>query len=309
MKFKGETINWYAMHAASIEGISQLGRKVWDPNLADRKMIGAQIIGSVYAFHESGYAHNDMHGNNVVLSPKTKALQLIDLGDGAGYPGWIKDYKRDSNAVWRWLAVTADCPEDAQWFSHLKGKATVQAQADRFASCIETKWNPGADFMQALDVMLKGCVSNSRKHNIDLLYNTKFTKTHLPPTKNLYPSDVTKGCESFTEEQWLTKDLESEFANHYKCDHIATYSEKDAKGKEKVQCLRGRPHKSGGQGHCFSTKPGVPWGCAGAIDWDGFKAGNKPCDEMGAAGGGHFAGGCLTPEHPGYRVTKDGSPR
>jgi len=297
------------MHAASVEGISQLGRKVWDPSLADRKKIGAQVVTSIYTVHKSGYAHNDLHGNNMVLSPKTKALQLIDLGDGATYPGWIKDYKRDSNAVWRWLAVAADCPQDAQWFSHLKGKVVLREQAARFKSCIETKWNPGADFLSGLDLMLKGCVANSKQHNVDKLFNTKFVKDNMPPKKKLYPSDITNGCEQFTEEKWQLMELQSEFAGHYKCDHIPTYKEKGAKGKEKIQCLRGRPHKSGGQGHCFSTKPGVPWGCAGAIDWDGFKASNKPCHEMGAAGGGLYAGGCLTPDHPGYKVAKDGVPR
>jgi len=309
VSYNGEEINYYVMHAAEVGGISALGKKEWNPPAAIRKKIGAQMIAATYAFHKSGYAHNDLHGNNVVVSQKTGALQLIDLGDAANYPGWIKDYKRDSNAVWRWLAVAAGCPNDAQWFSHLKGASTLTAQAENFKNCIQEKWNPGADFMKALSTMLNGCVKNLRVHNVEKLYDTQFVRDNAPTPTNMYPADFTKGCEGWSAEVWQTKDLQSEFAGHYKCDQISTYESTSGKKKTKSkQCARGRPHKSGGQGHCFSTKAGVNWACAGAIDWDGFKGPNKPCNEMGAAGGGYYHGGCLTKEHPGYRVTKNGSP-
>jgi len=309
VSFKGEKINYYVMHAAAVSGISQIG-KGYTPDLATRKMIGAEVVTAIYAFHKAGYAHNDLHGNNVVVNQKTGALQLIDLGDAANYPGWIKDYKRDSNAVWRWLAIAADCPNDAQWFSHLKGVSTLTSQADRFKNCIEEKWNPGNDFMKALGTMLNGCIKNLRVHNVDKLYNTQFVKNNAPKLQNLFPEDFTKGCQSWSTDVWQTKELQSEFAGHYKCDQIPTYQSSGTGKKKKstVQCARGRPHASGGQGHCFSMKAGVSWGCAGAIDWDGFKAGNKPCKEMGAPGGGYYDGGCLTKEHPGYRVTKNGTP-
>jgi len=304
--YKGQKVNYYAMHAAEVEGISQLGRS-WDPNKKVRKMIAAQVVGSIYAMHKSGYAHNDLHGNNIVVSPNSHALQLIDLGDAANVPGWIKDYKRDGNAVWRWLAIAAGCEDNAQWHSHVTRK-NLPAQAENFKKCIAAAWNPGADFMTALDTVLTADVKNQRKHHVEELYNTKFIKNNMPPVKKLFPSDHTKGCEKWDAFTWETKDLEAEFSHHYKCDHIPTYQQVGTGKKKKStpQCLRGRPHKSGGQGHCFTLKAGQAWGCAGAIDWDGFKAGNKPCNEMGFPGG-MYDGGCLTAEHPGYRVAKDGS--
>jgi len=315
VEYAGEKINYYVMHAAEVSGISALGKAhQWDPSEDARKQIAAEVITAIYAFHKSGYAHNDLHGNNVVVSQTTNALQLIDLGDAANYPGWIKDYKRDSNAVWRWVAVAADCPDDAQWFSHLTGMETIKKQAENFKACIRNKWNPGDDFMKGLDVMLDGCVKNLRVHKVEELYNTKFVQANNPKVKKLFPAEFTDGCQGWSADVWQTKDLQAEFSGHYKCDQIPTYKGAPTGSGQKqkegaMQCAKGRPHKSGGQGHCFSLNQGVPWGCAGAIDWDGFKAGNKPCNEMGAAGGGTYAGGCLTQEHPGYRVTKNGSPR
>jgi len=303
--YKGEKINYYVMHAAGIEGISQVQKGAITPT--SPAGLAAQVIASIYAMHHAGFAHNDLHGNNIVLDKKQR-LQLIDLGDAANYPGWIKDYKRDGNAVWRWVAVAAGCPTDAQWFSHIKNPVELKEQSKRFKACLQSKFNPGDDFMQGLDAVVNGDLKNQRQHHVEKLYNTKFVKNNLPKLEKLFPATFSKGCTGWSAADWQTKELESEFANHYKCDQVSTYKSKGAKGKERIQCERGRPHKSGGQGHCFSKRSGVNWGCAGAIDWDGFKAGNKPCAEMGAPGGGYYDGGCLTKEHPGYRVTKNGSP-
>lgn len=302
--YKGEKINYYVMHAAGIEGISQVQKGAIQPK--SRKGLAAQVIASIYAMHKAGYAHNDLHGNNIVID-KRERLQLIDLGDAANYPGWIKDYKRDGNAVWRWVAVAANCPTNAQWFSHMKNRKELKEQSERFKACLE-KWNPGDDFMKGLDALLLGDLKNQRQHHVEKLYNTKFVKANLPKIEKLFGDKFTTGCTGWSAKEWETKGLEAEFSDHYKCDHISTYKAAGAKGKSRIQCERGRPHKSGGQGHCFSKRKGVNWGCAGSIDWDGFKAGNKPCTEMGAPGGGYYDGGCLTKEHPGYRVTKDGSP-
>lgn len=309
VEYNGEKVNYYVMHAAAVDGISQVG-KSFNPDVKTRKNLGAQVVASIYAMHKAGYAHNDLHGNNIVVDQKKITLQLIDLGDAANYPGWIKDYKRDSNAVWRWLGVLADCPREAQWFSHIKGRKNVQTAADNFKQCMKDKWNTDEEFNKALEVMLNGCVKNLRVHNVDKVFNTKFIQSNLPPVNKLFPSDHTAGCTGWDEKTWQEKEFRAEFGNHYKCDTIPTYSGSAGAGKKKkstVQCARGRPHKSGGNGHCFTTKGGVGWGCAGAIDWDGFKDANKPCNEMGAPGGGMYEGGCLTPDHPGYFVTKDWS--
>jgi len=304
-EYNGEKINYYAMHAASVAGISALGKRK-DVSLQDQKKVGAQVVASIYSMHKAGYAHNDLHGNNIVVDPKTLALQLIDLGDAANYPGWIKDYKRDGNAIWRWLGVMAQCPDDAQWHSHVKGRAKQKAQGERFLECIKNNWAPDDKFMKALGKVVDGSVKMSRMHGVrEALYDTPFVKENLPSKKKYYPSDITKGCEGWSKEEWQTRELQHEFSGHFKCDQIPTYASKGRKGKVSKQCERGRPHKSGGQGHCFSKKPGVNWGCAGAIDWDGFKAGNKPCTQMGAPGGAFYDGGCLTKEHPGYRVAKN----
>jgi len=303
VSFKGEKINYYVMHAASVEGVSQVGKN-WNPSQGDRKTIAAELVASIYAMHKTGYAHNDLHGNNIVVNQKTLALQLIDLGDAANYPGWIKDYKRDSNAVWRWLAVLAGCDDQAQWFSHLKGVSVLKKQAENFKTCIETAWNPGADFMAALATMLDGCTKNARKHNVEALYNSAFIQKNKPKKALLFPADHTAGCQGWDSATWETKEMQAEFANHYKCDTVPSYKSKGRKGKETVQCARGRPKKAGGDGHCFAAATGVMWGCGGATDWDGFKGPNKPCNEMGKPGGGYFDGGCLTTDHPGYRVAQ-----
>lgn len=305
VKYKGEMINYYTMHAAGTQGISQLSKQK-SLNLKQQKNVGAQVVASIHAMHKAGFAHNDLHGNNIVLDPATLDLQLIDLGDAANYPGWIRDYKRDSNAVWRWLGEIAQCPDDAKWYSHLKGRTLLKEQAERFKQCMKDKWSTDDEFNSAIDVMLKGCVINSRQHNVERVYKSNFIQSNLPKRKRLFPADdVTKGCESWSEETWQTKELEQEFSNHFKCDQIPTYESAGRKGKKSVQCARGRPKKSGGDGHCFTARKGVNWGCGGATDWDGFKGPNKPCKEMGMPGGGLYEGGCLTPDHPGYRVTKN----
>jgi len=303
VKYKGESISYYAMHAASIHGISAMGKRD-DLTVSQQKSVGAQIVAAIYSFHMAGYAHNDLHGNNIVVDPDTFALALIDLGDAAHYPGWIKDYKRDGNAVWRWLSVMAQCDDNAQWHSHVKGRSNVRAQGDRFLACIEQKWNPGADFMKGLKQVVKGDVMMMRKHFVEQLWDTNFIKSNLPKRKVMYASGITKGCSKWSSDEWRKREYQHEFSNHFKCDTVPTYKSKSSKNKVSVQCQRGRPHKSGGNGHCFTTKKGVNWGCAGAIDWDGFAASNKPCYEMGMPGGGMFSGGCLTPDHPGYFVAK-----
>jgi len=301
--YNGKSVNYYVMHAASVGGISQVG-KGFKPSTEERKSLGAQLVTGIYAMHKTGYAHNDLHGNNIVVDQSKLELQLIDLGDAAGYPGWIRDYKRDSNAVWRWLAVLADCPSEAKWESHLKGRTVLQAHADAFKVCIKSAWNTDSEFDAALDKMLKGCVTNSRKHEVEDLFNSKFIQKHLPKKQVLFPTDKTAGCRDWDKATWDTKQFQAEFGKHYKCDEIPTYAEKGRKGKKSVKCARGRPKKSGGDGHCFTSKAGVGWACGGATDWDGFEDSNKPCNEMGMPGGGYYEGGCLTPDHPAYRVAK-----
>jgi len=107
---------FYVMHAAGTTGIGRSersGTRGLQMSMDQKKSIYAQLVASVYALHSIGFAHNDLHGNNVVLNGDE--LAMIDYSDASPIQtAWIgAGLKRDGNAVWRWGASLAGCHDES----------------------------------------------------------------------------------------------------------------------------------------------------------------------------------------------------
>lgn len=151
------------------------------------KRIAAHLITAVYALHKVGYWHNDLNEKNIILDGDKPSL--IDLGLASTKLCRTQrcrgSYSRDGNAIFRWLAVLAKCPREAQWdHSSWWRRADLEAQRvaqDRALECLAERWQPDAAFLAALGRVFD---ANAREalpeQHIQELYDTKFVKNNLP---------------------------------------------------------------------------------------------------------------------------------
>jgi len=260
---------YYAMHAAGPTPIRDAPEQGFD--VETKKRLFAQLVQSIYSLHVVDMSHNDLHGHNIVLHGDK--LQLIDLGSlKTVTKSWKKGYKRDSNAIWRWGAILADCGEEAQW-SHDKSlsKGAVQGQANAYSACVAKNWNPDAEFITALGVLLKGDVHEDIDHHIKELYATRWIQDHVPELESKFVSDVTgdMGCLDWSKGAWEKYWFKQDYPNHVKCETIPAFhwqTKKTKKGKTRItdryQCdIPGRTFDSA----CYKTaeRGAEIWACGG----------------------------------------------
>jgi serine/threonine protein kinase len=191
------SVSYYVMQAAGTRGISDFAKKI--KNDADtQKRVFAQTVAAVYSLHGIGWTHNDLHGHNIVLD-STDDVALIDFGEIKGHHRGLGN-KHDANAVWRWAAVLADCPEGAQYpklmksFFSQKSKDELTARSKELLTCLQTKWKADQEFLTAFETVLTSAIKITEDQHIEELFNTKFIQQNLPPLKNVYPWDGKGKC-------------------------------------------------------------------------------------------------------------------
>lgn len=181
------TLVMHAAHGTAYENWRTLGLAE-----EERKAIYAQLVAAVWALHSIGFAHNDLWEGNIMVDPKRKALSLIDfdtvtpLADsnwGHAADPDIDAWRRDSNVIWRYAGQLAKCPNEELFNSKHTfpevGKAHV-------LHCLRNRWNPGDDFLEALQRMLDAeMVANSfdtrADQKIEDVYKSEFVQKYLPP--------------------------------------------------------------------------------------------------------------------------------
>lgn len=273
---------YYVMHAAGKKGIKD------SPNLGfsleQKKQVFAELVTSIYALHAVDLTHNDLHGTNIVLDDTQ--LALIDFGSLKTLErSWKRDYKRDSNAIWRWGAVLGDCPADATW-----PNPPTRRAGDRFLACMKLFSGGEPQFMDAIGKVVDGDIRESKDHGVTALFKSKFVQDHMPTPKKHYPWVGTGDCLSWSDDKWAEFEFKQNFPNYVKCDTLPTYvtiKKKEKKGKvtirETKQCnLPNQVFNSA----CWSKTAGQIWACGGC--------GNGVVN-------GNADGGCLFESHPQYK--------
>lgn len=196
---------WYVMHAAGTVGIGRSersGDRGLQLSLEEKKVVYAQFVASVYALHSIGFAHNDLHGNNVVLNGLE--LAMIDYSDVSPIQtAWTgAGLKRDGNAVWRWGAALAGCHDKTLAYLRTPGAAKAEKEAE-LLSCVRSSFGADESFMRAFQDVMVACREENVDQKVIELFATRFIQQHLPPHKTVYPWEGTAGCLNW---DWSTID-------------------------------------------------------------------------------------------------------
>jgi len=277
---------YYVMHAAGTDMIKDTG-SVLGYSKDEKKEVFGALVSAMYALHAVDLTHNDLHGTNIVL--KDRQLAFIDFGSLKTLAAsWKRDYKRDSNAIWRWGAVLGDCPVEAQWPNPPHQKA-----ADAFLACMKTFSGNEPTFMAAIKKVVDGDLKEDKDHHIEGVFKSQFVQNNAPKRKSYYPWKGTGDCLNWPKDKWAKFEFDEKFPKYTKCDTLSTYriiKKKEKKGKEVVtetlQCdIPGQSFASA----CYKNTPGAVWACGGC------GAGTV---------GGDADGGCLFPSHPEYKYAK-----
>jgi len=274
---------YYVMHAAGTSMIKDAG-DVLGFSTKVKQEVFAQLVASTYALHAVDLTHNDLHGQNIVLDGSQ--LALIDFGSLKTLErSWKRDYKRDSNAIWRWGAVLGNCPAKAQW-----PNPPTSSAAAAFLTCMKDFSGNDPTFMSSMKKLVDGDVKEGKEHFVGDVFKSNFLQTHLPAQKSYYPWVGTGDCLAWSKDKWSKFEFDEQFPKYRKCDTLKTFKTiktKTKKGKTRVtetlQCnIPGQTFDSA----CYSNTAGKIWACGGCA------AGIVSADADG---------GCLFPSHPGYK--------
>lgn len=283
---------YYIMHAAGTTGFKTTPEEPW--SVDQKKTLFAGFVTSMYALHEVGQTHNDLHGENIVVD-KDMHMALIDFGELVPPArSWVEGYKRDGNAVWRWAEVLAGCPQGDLWATSFDQGYLMPAVASATKSCLIKNWSPGADFMKVFTQMMENGMDKKLPHLIIELYKTKFIQDNAPTVKKLFPADFANGCLEWDADKQKEMMLRKQFEDHYKCDTVPTFmwtKTSTKKGKTRVREVQ----QCGGlTGACFTLEKSDGranvWQCEGASITRGSQCGDFPA--------------CLTDLHEAYAYTK-----
>lgn len=283
---------YYIMHAAGTTGFKTAPEEDW--SVEQRKGLFAQFVASMYALHEVGQTHNDLHGENIVVD-KGGHMALIDFGElKSPDKSWVEGYKRDGNAIWRWAEVLAKCPQGELWATSFDQGYLMPAVQSATKKCLSSNWGVGADFLKVFTQMTDNGMDKILPHMITELYQTKFVQNNVPASKSLFAAEFAKGCLGWNAAKRTEMMLRKQFEDHFKCDTVPTFM------WTKISVKKGKTRKrqvqqcGGLQGGCFSLeksdgKTNV-WQCEGASITRGSNCGDFPA--------------CLTSAHKAYAYTK-----
>jgi len=282
------------MHAAPTDPIGEVGRSV---NLApeEQKVAFAEMVAAIFALHGVGKAHNDLHGQNIVLDEGANPpqLTLIDFGDMTPLDEGNKDgYKRDGNAIWRWTAVLAGCDASSQWLNNAE---KMEAAKPNLLKCLRDKWQADDELVRAVEDLADADIAMSKDQLVVPVFRTGFVREHLPKLAARYHWSGSEGCLEWDDAERQDVENEAVFSAHFKCDTVPTFAE------DPVKACSNHASKAA----CFSTKSDIYWACGAGLDP------KVPCITVGLPPGGQgvsagfYDGPCLMKGHPAYKFALD----
>lgn len=296
--------NYYVMHAGGTIPFRDLPKH--DLSVAQKKSIFAQLVASIYALHTTQMAHNDLHGQNIVLDKQYK-LALIDFGSLKTLDkAWTTGYKRDANAIWRWGSVVFGCGEKANWVPDLPHKKVPKsertARAAAFRSCLQDLGADGGT-INAVKTLTDACVAEDKNQHVEKLYRSSFVQDNLQrSSKTHFPYGKADGCLSWSGEKFQEEKFKTQFGSHFKCETtpnwIKTRVKKKANGKTKTRKSK-QCNVPDIKSACFTTDDNSA-ACGGGLNM------RLPCENLPVGTTGkHYAGACLKSNHPAYAVAQD----
>lgn len=171
-------------------------------SVPQQKSFFAQLVASIYGLHAVNIGHDDLNSGNIIFDGDR--LSFVDFGlsktlnhlDSRN----VKGYSRDGNALFRYAALFAGCPGDAQWVSKWWRQADLKAQKahqDRALRCFKEKWGADEELLDSLRNVFELNVKESRKQGIAAVFHTKFVQQNLPKLSGRYGLEGTEGCEAW----------------------------------------------------------------------------------------------------------------
>lgn len=295
--------NYYVMHAGGTVAYRNLPKEPLTE--AQKRSIFSQLVASIYALHRVDYTHNDLHGQNIVLTPNEYKLALIDFGGlKTRKNANVYGYKRDSNAIWRWGAVLFGCPENARWLPDLPNwkmpTSERYSRAGSFNKCLKEHGASDAT-LAVVKRMTDSCVKKDVEQHVEALYETDFIQESLPAPKKAFPLAKAEGCLNWDNKKFQDTKYAAEFGGHYKCEttpNWITERKKERRGKIRIRISK-QCNVPELQSACFTTQKGVNAACGGGLDIR-LPCANLPIGETGK----YYSGGCLKDNHPAYEFAQ-----
>jgi len=161
-------VSYYVMHAAGIETIQKKTRLPLEQQLT----LFAQMVGAMYGLHATGFTHNDLHGENIVMDEDDN-LAVIDFGELAPHHSG-SGYKHDANSVWKWTAQLAVCPSNA--FPSGGGFAAQRQNKASLLDCLRKNWNVDAESLKTIGLVLENAILKKKDQMIKELWETEFVQ-------------------------------------------------------------------------------------------------------------------------------------
>jgi len=153
---------------------------------AERISLFAQGIGALTAIHSVGFAHNDLHFENVQILGKIQKnnnhLAFIDFGSANKWPGITDIYKQggyraDSTFPARHAAELALCPD---------------ARGNALLECLKQQWGADDEFLGVMDRVMKEEQAQKPPKSLSALYNTAFVQQHQPTLESRFATGKCK---------------------------------------------------------------------------------------------------------------------
>jgi len=180
--------NFYVMSAAGTTGIE---KKVRLP-LESQLTLFAQMIGSVYALHATGFTHNDLHGMNLVMDD-AENLAVIDFGELQPHHS-DTGLKHDINGVWKWTAQLAVCPSAAYPGYRGFGFAAQNQAKGAFLQCLKNNWEVDPESLETISQVLNNAIYKNKNQMLKEFWETPFVqKQDARVTKKFAWSEM-EGC-------------------------------------------------------------------------------------------------------------------
>lgn len=246
--------NFYVMSAAGTTGIEKKVRLPLDVQLT----LFAQMIGAMYALHATGFTHNDLHGNNIVMDDDNN-LAIIDFGELQPHHAET-GLKHDMNAVWKWTAQLAVCPSAAYPGNRGFGFAAQNAAKLEFLKCLKNNWEVDPESLETISEVLKNAIYKNKNQMLKEFWETEFVQSLDAKINKKFAWSEMNGC--------LDLDWE-EIKGVVEC--------KDVQGFVGQCPIESRP------GACYNTNGA--WSC-----WtDGVDLWKGQCNEQGYEGACSYA--------------------
>lgn len=183
-------VSYMVMHSAAGPGMAagssrkkrqQVSNAVKELPKAEKISIFAQTISALAAMHLSGFSHNDMHFENILLLKGSPHIALIDFGTAKALKHAFTGNTRaelvgDGTLPARLASQLAGCPQ-------LKSKGDPGPLFD----CLKEAWSADDEFLKVFGDVMAEAKLGKQTTLVPALYHTKFIQNHLPPLKSLFP--------------------------------------------------------------------------------------------------------------------------